>query len=276
MEADNTDEAGQKIWDELAAEEESKPAPEHTQPPEQETQPDQPKQDGQEPQDAGGQQGEKQRPEYIAALEKQVAELTNLVKSTVGRVGSLQSELSKLHNVAAHAPTQAQQRAAAGNPERWAKLKEEFPEWGEAIEEFVMSRAVPGTEDILKSVQQIADERVTAATIRTAKAIASIAEPDWESVVESDEFDTWLRKQPAEYVSAAAEASAAWDAPRVVAIVRDFKKQKQSQRATNSTSQSRLAAAEVPTGSTASRRRTEELDGKAYWDELARQERARS
>lgn len=255
------DKEGQAIWDELEAEEDSpqKPAQE---PKDQEPEQGEPEEPAEEV------KKEPERPDYVAALERQVAELTNLVKSTVGRVGSIQSELAKI----GQAPTKSEIAQAKSDPEKWAQLKSEFPEWGEAVEEFVASKLRP-SDDVLKSAQELVDGRVSAIVMKTAQEIATLAEPDWQEVVESDEFDQWLRKQPADYVSAAAEASANWDAVRVVSIVRDFKKTKTSPRATAGSSQSRLAAATVPSGSTPSRRRLDDLDGKAYWDELDRQER---
>lgn len=276
-------EDGQAIWDALEAEERGETR-EQSQEPAQEQQPKEQQQ--QEPQadtqpeaaqETAPKEGEvkqQDRPEYVSALEKQIAELTNLVKSTVGRVGSLQSELAKLGKVAAAAPTQVEIKQAQKDPEKWAKLKSEFPDWGEAVEEFVATRA-PDPSRILETAQRIAEEKATAAAIKAAKDIASLAEPDWEEVVQSDEFDRWLRQQPAEYVAKAAEASANWDAVRVVSIVRDFKAKTQPQRAAKDTRQTRLAAAAVPSGSNPSRRKLDELDGKAYWDELDRLERSR-
>lgn len=70
-----------------------------------------------------------------------LGEMTQQLKTAVGRIGSLQSELAHVKNERAAAavvqPTQAQVQAAVQEPEKWKALKESFPDWAEAIEEFI-------------------------------------------------------------------------------------------------------------------------------------------
>src|SRR5574343_260251 len=62
-------------------------------------------------------------------------------------------------------PTQTQITAAAKDPEKWAALKSDFPEWGEGISEYVEARLGQLTgsglsaEQIEQLVAQRADEK---------------------------------------------------------------------------------------------------------------------
>lgn len=261
---------GQALWDEIAAED-GKPAPET--PPEAATEEVTPA-PAAEPAEAAA-------PPQVdpVALQKKIDELTGLVKSSVGRVAALQSALDK-REAAASAPTHTQVANAAKSTEKWKQLKADFPEWAEAVEEFVSANAAPAVnaDEIVAKATASVGSVVTEAHMNTAKQLAAFAEPDWESVVQSAAFGDWIGKQPADYVAAAAEASEKWDALKVVSIVRDFKKAttKTSPTVTRGSapsSQARLASAAVPSGSAATRKSTEELEGEDYWRQLAREER---
>ena len=75
----------------------------------------------------------------------QLAEANTLlqqhVKSAEGRVAAMQREFQAARQVAPQeAPSQGQIVSAAKNPEKWDALKEDFPEWAGAMEEYVASK----------------------------------------------------------------------------------------------------------------------------------------
>lgn len=273
-----TPEQGQEIWAELEKEElgESSPpqatAPEEEEPeappPEKPAPPPLVRQQAADPRDI--------KPAYVAALERQVGELTGIVKSSVGRIGSLQSALDKIQR----APTQQQVQAAMKSSAKWAALQKDFPDFAEAVEERVAGIAqTPGIspEEILRQAREFAEVKVGETHIRTAKTLANIIEPDWEKVSGSQEFLTWLENQPAEVFARASKASAEWDAAEVINLVRSFKASSAPaaapQRGPERGGRQRLASAAVPTGVTGARAVDEEaLDGEALWKHLAKEE----
>lgn len=188
----------------------------------------------------------------VDPVQARIDALENLIKSSVGRIGSLQSELVKLKEQppAAKAPSEADVKAATKSPEKWDKLKGEYPDFTEAVEEFVSSRAQPGVDPakLLEQSQSFALTKTREAHVATQKAMADLAEPDWYEVGTSEAFAGWLLKQPEERRKSVAEASENWNAVVVVKAVRDFKKTQTQQRVTKNASQGRLAAAVVPTG----------------------------
>lgn len=270
-----SNEEGQNFWAELQREDEGQDPPADV-PPEEEpnepaaAQPAAPAPKQPEPVDPRD-----IKPEYVSALERQVSELTGLVKSSVGRVGQLQSAVDKM----VRAPTQQQVAAAMKSSEKWAALQRDFPDFAEAVEERVASlQAQPGIapDEILRQAREFAEVKVNETHIRTAKTLASLVEPGWEQVSGSKEFHAWLESQPAEVFARAAKASAEWDAATVISLIRDFKgtsPEGAPQRGSGTGSRQRLASAAVPTGVTGARAvKADDLDGEQYWNHLAKQE----
>jgi hypothetical protein len=271
-------EEGQALWNDLEREEQGE-EPQAAQPPA-----DEPSQPASEPEHAAPAAKPAEpvdprdiKPEYVSALERQVSELSGLVKSSIGRVGSLQSTVDKL----VKAPTQAQVAAAIGSSAKWDALKKDFPDFAEAVEERVAAvAATPGVDPaaILEEAKSFAAEQVSTTHIKTAKTLANLVEPDWETVGKSNEFHAWLETQPAETFAKAVKASAEWDAATVVQLVREFKSasapaRAAPQRGSATGSRQRLASAAVPTGVTGARVVNEDaLEGEALWKHLAQQE----
>lgn len=262
-------EEAQKYWDEVDNEEELPVTPaQASQETDPEEEPAAPEPQAADPRDI--------KPEYVSALEAQVNELKELVKSSVGRVGSLQSALDKMQKHA-EAPTAAAVAQAAKSSAKWEAMKKDFPDFAEAVEEYsaglVASNPSIKPEELLAQSKEFAESRASEVHIRNAKALATLVEPDWEKTVTSEEFQKWLGKQSADVFAAAARASAEWDAPEVVKLVRGFKSAAAPQRGTGSNSQRRLASAAVPTGVHGARTVDEsDLDGEAYWKQLAKEE----
>lgn len=213
------------------------------------------------------------------ALLKQIPELVHLVKTTVGRVGSLQSELQRIGKAAAaqaaDSPTDRQINQAAGDPEAWKKLKEDFPDWAEGVESLIAAR-IPSAQPQVE-IDKVLDERIARIKAewraeREREAEEEIAEerPDWKEVVSSKEFADWLMQQPASYAKRALESNR----PSVVLkVLSDFdksrKQPKQEQRP------NRLASAAIPSGSAKPNitKSVEDMTPEEYWAYLGEQER---
>lgn len=207
-------------------------------------------------------------------LLRQIPDLVHLVKSTVGRVGSLQSELQKIGRAAASqaadAPTDKQISQASGNPEAWKRLKEDFPDWAEGVEALVASRvsSIPRQEvDLDKALEErLAKVKAEWQAEREREAEEEIAEerPDWKTVVTSKPFADWLMQQPAEYTKRALEA---WKPRAVLKVLSDYENAKKPA--------SRLATATIPKGSSKANiaKSVEDMSPEEYWNYLNEQER---
>ena len=83
----------------------------------------------------------KQKLLKIDDLEKSNQELIHHVKTAQGRVAAMQRETEIAKRVKDEvakkdSPSQKEITTASKNPEKWDNLKEDFPEWAEAMEEF--------------------------------------------------------------------------------------------------------------------------------------------
>ena len=159
----------------------------------------------------------------ITQLEQANAQLLHHVKTAEGRVAAMQREFQQGRQAATSvdaAPSQGQMAAAAKNPEKWEQLKQDFPEWAGAMEEYVgskLSGMEPGVKatDIVDYVQrQIAAERETMKVALEEARVEGKYE-NWRDTVNTPDFAAWYALQPAE-VKALADSTAARDAIRML------------------------------------------------------------
>jgi hypothetical protein len=145
----------------------------------------------------------------LAKLDKLEAEFTrsqNDWKAAQGRIVALQRELDVAKQApqpSGSKPTDAQIAAAAKSPEKWDAMKEDFPEWAEAIESMVESRL--GTlkptpfdpNEIDKRVHEALQREHQGREQRTrVEETVEAKHPGWKAKVNSQEFADWHVKQP--------------------------------------------------------------------------------
>lgn len=222
-------------------------------------------------------------PEIEAKL-KRLDELTALLpqvvhelKETKGRVGALQSQWDKTKQQLEQ-PTQKQVAAAAKDPDKWEALKKDFPEWGEAISEFVETRLGgvaqqapgPSPEDIEKLIA----ERSAAATAEAVRQIneklVTMRHPDWRAKVKTPAFGSWLQSQPAD-IQALVGSEDGLDAIRVLDLFDEAAKAKPAEQQDR---QRRLEAAAntgKPSSGGVTSKKFEDMSPKEQWDYLARE-----
>jgi hypothetical protein len=214
------------------------------------------------------------------AMLRQLPELVHLVKTTVGRVGSLQSELQKIGKAAAtqaaDSPTEKQIERASESPEAWKKLKEDFPDWAEGVEAYVSSRipssAAPDTQKIVSEAVARARAEVVALREKEAEEELDDTRPDWRNVVKGEDFAKWLSSQPAEYQQ---RAMSTWRPSAVLRIISDFEKASKP-KPQEGAPQKRLASAAIPSGTSNKVNLTKSVDEMspqelwAYFDEMDR------
>ena len=133
------------------------------------------------------------------------------LKQTESRIGAMQNKLSaaeKAAQAAPPAPTKEEIEVAAKEKESWETLKEDFPEWAEVVEtrfaktktDFEERQKALEQSQLLSSRvidQKIADLTDTMEQTRE-KTTLTFKYPDWESIVQSPEYATWLKTQTTE------------------------------------------------------------------------------
>lgn len=145
-------------------------------------------------------------------------QLINELKEAKGRIGALQSEFAKARQAQpAEQPTQRQIAAAQTDPEKWAALKQDFPEWGEGITAYVESRLnqLGGVGLTPEQVEQLVAQRTEATTSQLEKkfneALVSVKHRNWRADVNTEEFANWFKVQAPD-VQALANSANGFDA----------------------------------------------------------------
>lgn len=213
------------------------------------------------------------------ALLKQIPEVMQLVKSTVGRVGSLQSELAKLGKAAAAnqgsgevKPTAGQIDKAAVSPEKWEALKKDFPDWAEGVEAYVATR-VPSAQPTQRiDVDKEVSVRLEKARQEDALEIVGLFDEHWKAKAATQEFAAWIQKQPVEYQQ---RALSTWKPSEILKTMRDYDKHVESSKSGNQPrTNSRLAAAAIPraTSKVNIQKPLDEMSKEEYWAYLDQQD----
>lgn len=140
-----------------------------------------------------------ERFDQMAASQQQ---LVNELREAKGRIGALQSEFAKARQAQpAEQPTQRQIAAAQADQEKWAALKQDFPEWGEGITAYVEARLgqLGGAGLTPEQVEQLVAQRTDATTAQLEKkfneALVSVKHKDWRKDVNTPEFANWFQVQ---------------------------------------------------------------------------------
>jgi hypothetical protein len=164
----------------------------------------------------------------IDELAQANAQLLHHVKTTEGRVAAMQREAEQARQAAAQvapqdAPSQGAIVNAAKNPEKWEQLKQDFPEWAGAMEEYVASKLgnqqspqqLLTPEQVTQYVQQqVAQTKSEMGRLMEEARIEGKYE-NWRDTVNTTEFAQWFAVQSPE-TRALADSSAARDAIRML------------------------------------------------------------
>jgi hypothetical protein len=95
------------------------------------------------------------------------------------------------------APSQSAIRAASEDPQEWATLKSQYPEWAAATEKMVAARTQTFDANAFEQKVNAAIEGKTAEMqARIVEASLNAVSPGWKKTVATDEFKTWMDAQP--------------------------------------------------------------------------------
>lgn len=140
----------------------------------------------------------------IGNIQDVVGQLTQRVSSADGRVAAMQREIQASKTVAQYvpnAPNQQAIKAASKSLDKWNQLREEFPDWSSAIEEYVTS-AAPVAPDMSRFQNDVANaisELKNQVTMGLEEAKVVGAYRDWRKEVNTPRFEGWWKQQPAEF-----------------------------------------------------------------------------
>jgi hypothetical protein len=192
-----------------------------------------------------------------------------------GHIGGLTSQQKQIRDALAQAktltekrggetPTQAQVDAAAESPAKWRQMKEDLPDWAEAVEERLAELAKTTTAapsvDASKLKEEFlgeVDSRLSnlgkdaTAQARVFAVLDLKHDPDWntswQADVNSPEYDAWFATQKPE-VQALAASSAVKDASRLITLFREHRAQGAKAAAAKVEREDRLKRAVQPQG----------------------------
>ena len=224
-------EEAQNLWDEEAsklaadgdtsASEPLAAAPETPQEPE----PEQAQIEPEQPEDplAGLSPAVRAKLAQIDELAQANAQLLHHVKTTEGRVAAMQREAQQARQAAMQeAPSQTAIASAAKNPEKWEQLKQDFPEWAGAMEEYVASKLGVSSqqqslspEAVAQFVQQeVANTKAEMGRLMEEARIEGKYE-NWRDTINTTEFAQWFAVQTPD-TRALADSPAAKDAIKML------------------------------------------------------------
>lgn len=144
----------------------------------------------------------------LEALDALPAQIRNLAGHIGGLNSKIDSALATAKAVAtdkggsAAAPTDAQVKAAMASPEKWAKLKEDYPDWAEPLEaEFAgirseiakLSKGAPVDVNAIKSevTKGVGEQLAAGFDAAEERAFVRLKHPDWKTTVNTPEFKAW-------------------------------------------------------------------------------------
>lgn len=157
----------------------------------------------------------------IDELTQSNAQLLQHVRSAEGRVAAMQREFQQARQAATNvapqdAPSQGQMTAAAKNPEKWEQLKEDFPEWASAMEEYVASKLGAFQPQRAGLTPEVVEGYVQQQVAQTKEEMTRLVEEariegkyeDWRDTVKTPEFAAWYAVQSPETKALAASTRA--------------------------------------------------------------------
>ena len=166
----------------------------------------------------------KQTLEALQSKVSAIDTIDNEVKQWSGRLGAFQRELQLQRNAAEQAakavneaPTKQQMAEAAQDDEAWSELKDEFPEWADALEKRTgkLEKKFSEQIEILRQQQPQAPD-LSALRREYDQKLLTIKHPDWRELVASPEYQEWLNKQPGDVRQKALESTDALECIEVL------------------------------------------------------------
>lgn len=226
-----------------------------------------------------------------ASMAKLEEKLNGQFRQLNGQFGGLKSEQLKmqetLHAAAqkaaeqvSDAPTKGQVTEAMKNPEGWQRLRDQYPEWGQATEEFVDARLAAAKPSFDPAViEKLVQERIAGQTAEVRSEIITSSLdavfPGWMDEVKTDTFAKWIDAQTPE-VQALQLSTKVGDAAKMLRL---YEQAKESSPNANLTAQRKAVlkqAVTLPKGEKAIPQKSpDDMSPAELWDYEARQSEKR-
>lgn len=159
----------------------------------------------------------------IQRLSAELARVQQDNRKLHGRYGDLNTRMNEILQTARQdtvraggdVPSKQKIAEAMKSAEKMAALRQEYPEWGDAIEELVLaatdhvSQTIPDPDTIRNMVEEARQ-----------KAIVDVKHPDWEETVSTEEFKQWLDAQD-DKTRALAYSTRGMDAVRLLDLYKE-------------------------------------------------------
>jgi hypothetical protein len=211
---------------------------------------------------------------YKAMLDATQAQLKSNqdeLRKAFGKIGELNDRVKRSSSAAPRTPTDAEVRDASKSDSAMARLKEQYPDFGAALDEALAEREQAISDKLAQATpKNVATREDLDAAAREAAVEA--AHPGWRDKVSTPAFQGWLLRQDDNTKALAASAKPA-DAIKLLDLA--FKQQDGDDTNTHDRSARLKAAAVIPTraGRTNSRPiDLESMDRAKYWDYLDKTE----
>jgi microcompartment protein CcmL/EutN len=143
--------------------------------------------------------------DYIVGLETNNKMLSGRLSKVEGHIGSLKQALDAAKAAKAaggDAPSDSQIRRAQGDPKKFEALKDEYPEFADAIEGYLSSALEgvrPGEKvDVSKLRDELAGEFDNRLNRKFEELRVETHHRGWQKTTTSPEFVGWVQRQPRE------------------------------------------------------------------------------
>ena len=212
----------------------------------------------------------------IDKMQAENAQLQHHVRTTEGRVAAMQREQAQRKTQETAAPTAAAIAKAGENPEKWKEIKRDFPEWAEAMEEYVGSRLGSASSNQGLSPEQVAEivnaktSELRAESMRAVEfAKLEARHPDWDTKRSTPEFAAWKAVQAPD-VQSLADSPKAADAIKMLDLF-EASRAKPTAQGIRENRKANLSVAATPKqGDTAAIKQAEAVTMEELWNSEAR------
>lgn len=169
------------------------------------------------------------------------------------RVNDLQAEVDRMKPRQPQTAEQARSPAPAASelPEEFKKLKEDFPEFADAVEAIRAHDREQFRAELSEKLQPLEAERTTARRSNFKQAVTTAAEDIfdtqntgvvWEDVVQGEDFRAWLSMQP----KSVQHAATIPDAEEAIYVLRSYERDYQAELARTAPAKAQPVQQEAP------------------------------
>lgn len=280
QEQTNPQDEAKKIWDQLDAEETGKALPEDNAEGAQVTEPTDSQQATDQTQAAPADNADAQAAstevsheqslmDKIAGLESMLGQVTQRLRNAEGHIGGLGSQLKQQTQLAkqvasqgGEAPSSEEIRAAQSDPEAMSKLKQDYPEFADAMQSALKQQLEEHERRMRDQFGQKAGVSQDDIQQIRSELTVEVKHPGWQERVRTPEFVGWLQRQPREVHMLAASES-----PQDAIRLLDLHSEAVNSVASNKTQRLSSAAA-IPSGRGSAQARAkpvEDMSPQEYW-----------